>query len=107
MLEATLVRLQAEAGAMQWTAKGLEQRGAGPQKTGGGQREAEGAEGAEEAGEAEEAEEAEEVTEVTEVDKAEEAAAADVGQAAPLDAEEVRRVLASSSAVVGIHQDLT
>jgi hypothetical protein len=105
-LEAALVRLQAEAGEVQWTAKGLEQRGAGPQKTGGGQREVEGVGGAEETEAAEAAEEAEEAEEATEAEEADAAAAAaTAGQAAPLEPEEVRRVLASSSAVVGMHPD--
>ena len=119
-LEAGLARLQAEAGAMSWTARGLVQRGAEPGRrsgagggAGGGEREASGTEGAAEvAAEVEEAAEAEEaeVEETEEAEEAEEAEAEEAEepeaeQAAPLEAEELRRVLANSSAVVGMHPD--
>ena len=79
--------------------------GAGAQKAGGGPREGGGAEAAEGAAEEVEEEVAEEVEGAEEAEEAE-ATGVDVAkEEAPLHAEEVRCVLASSSAVVGMHPD--
>ena len=104
-LEATLARLQAEAAAMQWTRQGLVQ---GSEQA--GEEEEEGA--AEEAEEAEEGRQPlhdagadEEARPLAEEGRDPPTGAAPTGAVPPLRAEEVRRALAASSAVVGMHPD--
>ena len=113
-LERELARLQMEAAAMRWTKKGLVQLGWDDGDGGGGQEAAAMEEEEEEEAEAEAEAETEADTrpdsalqqQIDEEEKARaRAGGGDGGDGSTLTADEVRRVLASSAAVVGMHPD--